>query len=163
MKPVDAAKLLNLHDSTLRRYSIDYSAYLSPSGAPVAGHHREYTDRDLQVLNYIQEMKSKRVTPEEIIETLEMMKDSDWARLPALDTATQSIVPTPGALVMASQRQSALQREIEVMQRDHEREVTMLREMLKDERADRDELLQRLHRAEYEAELYRTGRLKPSE
>lgn len=150
MKPAEVAKLLNLHDSTLRRYSLDYADYLSPSGAPGEGHHRDYTDRDVQVLSYILEMKTKRVSPENIAATLGSLKASNWARLPPLDKALESIVPTPGALIDAGHEKSAMQREIEV-----------LREMLAEAKADRDSILARMHRAEALLELYQTGKLKP--
>jgi len=100
-------------------------------------------------------MRNADTSPEDIDVTLQSLKANNWERLPPLDATASSIVPSPGALVLAQKDRDVMQREIE-----------LLREQiaeLKAERANRDELLKRLHRAEMLVELYEQGRIKPKE
>lgn len=150
MKSADVVKLLNLNDSTIRRYAQEYGEFLSDAGAGGSGHHRNFTEQDVRILRQIHNMKAERARPEDITDALRSLEALNWEPLPALDNATQSIVPTPGALVAAGQRESAMQREID-----------LLREMLEKATGDRDDLLRRLHEAEQLVRLYESGRLKP--
>lgn len=148
MKANELLKFLNgLPDSTLRKYAQDYAEYLSPTSG---NRHRNYTEQDARILRLIVDMKAQRVKPENIDATLSSLQAGNWERLPKLSEADQSIVPSQATIIDLQNDRSALQREIDV-----------LREMLANERADRDELLARMHRAETLLELYRTGKLKP--
>lgn len=148
MKANELLKLLNnLPESTLRKYAQDYAEYLSPI---ISNRHREYTEQDARILRLIVDMKSERVKPQDIEATISSLQAGNWERLPALTEADQSIIPAQSTVIALQADKSALQREIEV-----------LREMLKAERADRDEIVARMHRAETLLELYQTGKLKP--
>ena len=155
MKPSVVAAALGIAESTIRKYAGEYSEFLSPGGAGGNGKHRDFDDHDVRVLKLITDMRNADTSPEDIDVTLQSLKASNWERLPALDANAASIVPSPGALVTAQKDRDIMQREIE-----------LLREQIADlkaERADRDELLKRLHRAEMLVELYEQGRLKPKE
>jgi DNA-binding transcriptional MerR regulator len=152
--------VLRAPESTIRKFASKYAGYLSPS-AQGGGRHRDYTDLDARIIRLIIVMKRENQTDENIETTLSSLQASNWERLPQLDETALSVMPLPGGQIIAGMKESAMLREIEVMQRDHEREVNMLREMLKDERADRDELLRRLHEAEQLVRLYESGRIKP--
>lgn len=149
MKSNELVKLLNVPDSTLRRYAQEYAEYLSPV-AGGAGHHRDYSEQDARILRLILDMKGKRTKPADIDVTLSSLRAGNWERLPALDEASKSLIPTPDALITAGLRESALQSQID-----------LLREMLEKATTDRDELLRRLSRAETLLELYQQGQLKP--
>lgn len=149
MKAHELLKLLDgLPDSTLRKYAQDYAQFLSP--APAGRRHRDYTDLDARILRLVVQMKAQRVKPADIDVTLSSLQAGNWERLPALDEAAQSLVPTESAIVALQADKSAMQREIDI-----------LREMLGNATSDRDELLKRLHRAETLLELYESGRLQP--
>ena len=105
---------------------------------------------DVRVLKLIRDMKYEHVGNEDIDTTLRSLQTGGWERLPALDGNTKAIMPMPGAVLAAQSDKGALLREIEIW-----------RELAEKATADRDELLQRLHRAETLLELYEQGRLKP--
>jgi DNA-binding transcriptional MerR regulator len=152
MKSSAVVTMLNMPESTLRKYARDYSEYLSPAGTGGAGRHRDYTDHDIRVLKLVRDMKLQNVSNDDIDVTLGSLQAGGWDRLPALDESAKSIIPAPGALIAANADRGAMQREID-----------LLREMLDEAKADRDELMRRLHRAETLLELYQTGQLKPKE
>lgn len=158
MKSADVVKLLNLHDSTLRRYALHYGDYLSPAGAGGTGHHRDYTEQDVRILKLIRDMKNDReVKPGDIEATLSSLAASHWDRLPALSETNQSIVPTQDNMIALRSDNDRLQGKIEGL----EDEINRLYVALGQQRADRDELLQRVQRAELMLELYQQGKLKP--
>lgn len=150
MKAGELQALLNLKSSTLHKYATDYAEYLSPSAVSGAGHHREYTEHDARVLKLILTMKGEKLSADDIAVTLNSLRSGDWQQLPPLDQNGGEIIPTRENLVAAGKRESALQREIEI-----------LREMLKDASSDRDDLVKRLAEAELLVKLYESGRLKP--
>lgn len=153
MKAHELIKLLDIPESTMRKYAQDYDEYLSP---PISKRHRDYTDQDARILKLIVEMKAKRTDPENIDATLSSLQAGGWQQLPEL-TEASSIVPTEQNLVAAKATMSAMQREIDVLRemlnRAEEREAA--------KSADRDNLLRRLERAETLLELYKSGELKP--
>ena len=159
MKSNELVKLLNIPESTVRKYAQDYAEYLSPT---TANRHREYTEHDARVLKLIVDMKTERVKSQDIEVTLSSLKAGDWRQLPALDKATQNIIPTQANQITALEDISALRREVEVMRTEHQRQVDMLREMLKESTSDRDELIKRLSEAETMLRLYEQGKLKPT-
>lgn len=153
MKAHELIKLLDIPESTMRKYAQDYDEYLS---SPISKRHRDYTDQDARILKLIVEMKAKRTEPENIDATLSSLQAGGWQQLPELAEAS-SIVPTEQNLVAAKATMSAMQREIDVLRemldRAEEREAA--------KSADRDNLLRRLERAETLLELYKSGELKP--
>ena len=104
-------------------------------------------------------MKAGNTSPEDIDVTLQSLKSNNWERLPALGDNAKGIVASPGALITANADKGIMQREIELLRE----QLDAANAERKAERADRDELLQRLHRAETLLELYESGRLKPKE
>lgn len=149
MKAHEALKLLdNLPDSTLRKYAQDYAQYLSQ--APASRRHRDYTDLDVRILRLVMDMKAQRVKPADIDVTLSSLQAGNWERLPELDSSALSLVPTESAIVALQADKSAMQREIDI-----------LREMLSNATSDRNDLLERLYKAETLLELYESGRLQP--
>jgi DNA-binding transcriptional MerR regulator len=149
MKSNELVKLLNIPESTLRKYAQDYAEYLSPS---TANRHREYTEHDARVLKLIVDMKTERVKSQDIEVTLSSLKSGDWRQLPALDEVSKSIIPTQANQVAALEEMSALKREVEVW-----------RELYEKATSDRDELLKSLSEAETLVRLYEQGRLKPNQ
>lgn len=158
MKSNELVKLLNLPDSTLRKYAQDYAEYLSPS---TANRHREYTEHDARVLKLIVDMKAEKVSPDNIEVTLSSLKAGDWSQLPALNESSKAIVPTQDNMIAAQNVISRLEAQVETMSNDHRREVERLQAMMKDATADRDDLLRRATEAELLLKLYESGRLAP--
>lgn len=150
MKSHEVVKLLDgLPESTLRKYVKDFADYLSKPAQGGAGRHREYTEQDARILKLIIDMKAERVSLDDIITTLSSLQAGNWERLPALDEGAQALVPTQANVIALHNERSALQREIDI-----------LREMLAKATSDRDDLLERLHRAQTLLELYQAGKLR---
>ena len=158
MKPSAVAAALGIAESTVRKYAGEYAEFLSPGGAGGGHRHRDFAEHDVRVLKLIRDMRAENTSSEDIDVTLQSLKSNNWERLPALDDTAKGIVASPGALIDASWRNDVLQREIELLREQIER----IDAERKAERADRDELLKRLHRAETMLELYESGRLKPN-
>jgi len=106
-------------------------------------------------------MKFQNVSPENIEVTLQSLMAGGWERLPALDDNSKAIMPSPAAVVAASADRSAMQREIEVLRKMLDRADQRADAAIAAAKADHDELLARLHRAELKLELYESGELKP--
>lgn len=144
---------LDIADSTLRKYAVEYADYLSPSGAGGNGRHRDYTDHDVRVLKLVNDMKRSNQSEANIEITLASLQSGDWERLPALDESTAAIIPSPASMVAINQDRAVMQKEID-----------MLREQIADMKAERknvEELVRKLAEAELMNRLYESGRLKP--
>jgi DNA-binding transcriptional MerR regulator len=170
MKSSELCNLLNLNDSTLRKYAKEYADYLEPVADGGAGHHRNYSERDARIIKLVLDMKAQRQKPEDIDVTLSSLQSSNWERLPALDEGSQSIIPTPGALITMQNDKTGLQREIDVLREMLEKADERVAEADRraDDRvakvtADRDEILRRLSEAEQLVRLYESRRLQPPE
>jgi len=159
MKPSSVAAALGIAESTVRKYASEYAEFLSPGGAGGGHRHRDFAEHDVRVLKLIRDMRVENTSQEDIDVTLQSLKNANWERLPALDDSAKGIVASPGALIAANAEKGVMQREIELLREQIER----IDAERKAERADRDELLKRLHRAETLLELYESGRLKPKE
>lgn len=159
MKPSAVAAALGIAESTVRKYASEYAEFLSPGGAGGGHRHRDFAEHDVRVLKLVCDMKTENASAEDIDVTLQSLKSNNWERLPALDDTSKGLVASPGALIAANAEKSVMQREIELLRE----RIELLNAERKAERADRDELLQRLHRAETMLELYESGRLKPRE
>lgn len=143
---------LNIADSTLRKYAQEYAEYLSPSAAGGARHHRDYLDHDVRVLKYVNDLRRANMSNEDIIATLNNMRDGGWERLPKLDESETAIVASPSAVLALQTERAVLVKEVE-----------MLREQindLKSERKERDELVRKLAEKELMLKLYEEGTLK---
>lgn len=144
---------LEIADSTLRKYAVEYAEYLSASGAGGNGRHRDYTDHDVRVLKLVNDMKRANQSEANIEITLASLQAGDWERLPELDDATAAIIPSPAGMVAINQDRAVMQKEID-----------MLREQIADMKAERknvEELVRKLAEAELMNRLYESGRLKP--
>src|SRR5215208_1489601 len=115
MKSSAVVTMLNMPESTLRKYARDYSEYLSPAGTGGAGRHRDYTEHDIRVLKLIRDMKLQNVSNEDIDVTLRSLQAGGWDRLSALDESAKAIIPAPGALIAANADRGAMQREIDLL------------------------------------------------
>ncbi len=159
MKPSSVAAALGIAESTVRKYASEYAEFLSPGGAGGGHRHRDFAEHDVRVLKLVCDMKAENTSPEDIDVTLQSLKSNNWERLPALDDNSKGLVTSPGALIAANAEKSVMQREIELLRE----QLEAVNAERKAERSDRDELLQRLHRAETLLELYESGSLKPKE
>ncbi|MEO8391474.1 MAG: MerR family transcriptional regulator [Chloroflexota bacterium] len=164
MKSSAVCTVLNMADSTLRKYAQDYAPFLSPGASAGAGKHREYTDHDVRVLKLVNDMKIAKQTPEDIDVTLSSLQANDWERLPALDGNSSAIIPAPAAMIEAQVDRAVMQNTIDMLREQIETIKAEHRETLEFERlqrADRDVLVKKLAEAETMLRLYEDGRLKP--
>lgn len=150
MKSNALVAILNMPDSTIRKYAQDYAEFLSPTASAGGGRHRDYTDHDARVLKLVIDMKAAKQNADNIDATLRSLQNSGWERLPALDEDALAIIPAPAAMIAAQTERAVMKKEID-----------MLREMLDKANSDRDDLLKKLHRAELMLELMQSGELKP--
>jgi len=153
MKSSAVCTVLNMADSTLRKYAQEYGQYLSPSASGGGGKHREYTDHDVRVLKLVNDMKLAKESGDDIEVTLRSLQDSRWERLPQLEDGSSAIIPAPAAMIEARAERAVMQKEIDML-RERIVELTA-------ERADRDDLVKKLAAAETMLKLYEQGRLKP--
>lgn len=149
MKSSVLVSLLNIPESTIRKYAGDYAAFLSPAANAGAGRHRDYTEHDARVLKLVIDMKAVKQSPENIDITLRSLQNTGWERLPKLDESALAILPTPEGMIQAATERAVMQKEID-----------MLRDSLNKATSDRDELLKRIARAELRLELYESGLLR---
>ncbi|MEO8394566.1 MAG: MerR family transcriptional regulator [Chloroflexota bacterium] len=161
MKSSAAVTLLNMAESTIRKYANEYIDFLSPSGTGGGGKHRDYTDHDVRVLKLIRDMKTQHVKTDDIDITLRSLQSGGWDRLPALDTPLESIIPAPVALSAANKDRDIMKREIELLNQQIVTVKTDAQTTI-DRKDDRiNELERKLARAELKLELYESGDLKP--
>ena len=150
MKSNALVAILNMPDSTIRKYAQDYAEFLSPTASAGGGRHRDYTDHDARVLKLVIDMKAAKQHADNIDATLRSLQDSGWERLPALDEDALAIIPAPAAMIAAQTERAVLKREIEI-----------LNGLLDKANSDRDELQRRVARAEMRLEMVLSGELKP--
>lgn len=62
----DLCDLFGLSHQTVKNYTREFAAYLSPTATPSAGRTRQFTEADLQVFSLIVEMKGSGSTYEDI-------------------------------------------------------------------------------------------------
>ncbi|MEO8396986.1 MAG: MerR family transcriptional regulator, partial [Chloroflexota bacterium] len=128
MKTSAILGVLDMADSTLRKYAVEYAHYLSPSATRGAGTHRDYTNHDVRVLKLINDMKRAKQSDEDIEVTLSSLEAGGWERLPALDESSSAIIPAPAAMIAAHGERAVMQKEID-----------MLRDQLEGSKAERDD------------------------
>lgn len=73
--PKQVSEMLGLPASSLRRYAVDWSAYLSEY-ANRSGRKRRYTDQDILILKKVRELTSQRRGADEIAAQLSIV-DND--------------------------------------------------------------------------------------
>lgn len=74
IKPTQAAEILQVNDSTVRRWAVRFARHLSPQ---TAGKSRIYTAGDLDVFRRIKEFTSSGKTLAQIDDLLDFMPDED--------------------------------------------------------------------------------------
>ncbi|MEO8393326.1 MAG: MerR family transcriptional regulator [Chloroflexota bacterium] len=173
MKPVDVSRQLGIGGSTVRAWSKEFAAYLSPTAVGGDDRRRDFTVRDVQVMALIKSMSDRNVSRDEMNLELRRLQADDWRELPmpegtgTTDTPSMLTVNNESALAFNVERR-ALLREVATMQST----VEELKHELTAERSGRRADIERLMReiaeaqaAQREAEtvlkLYEDGRLKP--
>jgi len=161
MKPSNLVAALNMPDSTIRKYANEFSGYLSPAANPALNHHRDYSEQDARIIKLIADMKAAKQNTDSIHATLSSLQANDWERLPALDENSSAIISSPASVIAAQTDRAVMQNTIDMLREQLAAQEASATQQLEAERADRDQLLERLHRAETMLKLYEEGRLKP--
>jgi DNA-binding transcriptional MerR regulator len=178
MKPHEVASILEIGGSTVRAWSNEFKQYLSPGAQGGDGRYRDFTDNDVRIISYINQMKKASTPLDEVHLILKKMQLDGWRDLPDLPSGPPSVasVPVIPQVALDVEKRSLL-REIATLQnrveqledrlqgeqeRAMERQESLLREVA-ELRAQLAEANERARSAEFEAELrlYREGRLKP--
>lgn len=133
------AERLGIAPTTVRSWSTEFQAYLSPSAGKQAGGtgQRRYTDGDLAVLGHVKRLLAQGMTFEETRRALEGMTPEERTTAPAPAVAEPSAAEPSAAL--------ALPGLLAALQDAHRGEVAALRDALTEARA-------RAERAEREAD-----------
>lgn len=168
MKPHEVARKINIGVSTVRAWSSQFSYYLSPSAQGGDGRYRVFVDHDVRVLAFINNMKQRGASVEDITHALDRLKAEDWRDLPMLSGALPVVDDLPAestAITAAEQvaRQMVLRENVDLRTR-----IDELQQRLDDKEANQEKLLreladlrERIGANEIELKLWREGRLKP--
>lgn len=172
MKPADVATLLQIAGSTVRLWASQYREFLSPQAAGGDGSHRAFSDQDIRVLHFIQQLKQDGLTGDALYQALKQMQARGFDGLPDVpdrpNVAQVPMVPAAAASGVIDAERRSLLREIATLQNL----IDELRGELAKERAENtakhDDLMNKLADARAElarqkvmVELYESGRLKP--
>lgn len=168
MKPHDIAGYLEIAVPTVRQWASEYKEFLSPGAAGGDGRHRDFSDLDLRVLNFVRQEKRKSVPAPEIHLALRRLQEDDWESLPFLserpNVAQVPMVPEAAAHAALDAERRALLREIvlvrELLEKS-EAEGKHKDEVIGEQTKEIKELTKQLAEVETELKLYRSGRLKP--
>lgn len=93
------ASLLNVSQSTIKNYTAEFGAYLSPSASPPAGGVRQFTDDDLLVLSLAAQMKKAGASYDEIHLAL---RNGQRGEIPA---ESAEITPSASAMIISLREQ----------------------------------------------------------
>ena len=165
MKPHELAIWLGVSTASIRAWTSDeYKQYFSPTAQGGDGRYRYFTDTDMRILAYIVARRKENAPREEIHMHLSEMQAADWNDLPLMPAAPPgagpiSMIPREAAETAVSSQRSALLREISMLQD----RIATLEEELAKTREGREELISELAAANRELELWRAGRLKPTD
>lgn len=117
MNPSHLANLLGISSNSIRRWSEQFSHFLSASARPAPGEPRIYTKLDAQIMHFIATKRAAHRPNEEIAERLSELRAGEWRDLPPLpenwpDMET-ALVPSwnigAGTLAQISTLQTELQ------------------------------------------------------
>lgn len=141
MKPHELAKMLNIADVTLRKWTgKDFAPFLSPSATIANNARRSFDDQDVRILFWVSQMKDRNMPAGEITAVLRSAQANDWHDLPPLPpNASDEVALIPREV--AETRLAALQQQFEA------RLTTLTKE--------RDEFARRLEQVEGEKEEFR--------
>ena len=115
-KTSDLQRMFDVSGETIRTWSNEFKAYLSPTATPGKGRYRIFTDDDLEVFTLIAQLKDQNKTFEEIHLALQAGQRGD---LPALfndrslatDTSAQVALLSQKLALSEQEKNEAVQRE----------------------------------------------------
>jgi DNA-binding transcriptional MerR regulator len=118
MNPTTLAKLLNVDPVTMRRWTLRFAPYLSPSASPSKGKTRTFTDDDVRVLRYIGILRDTGTDLDEIENRLKELQNNNWADLPPVPSEWETPNDTMPVMEAASRayqlaQVAVLQKELE--------------------------------------------------
>jgi DNA-binding transcriptional MerR regulator len=127
------ATLFDLNPATLRKWCLEFAAYLSPTASPGEGRHRLYTNDDLAVISLVKQMKSEGALYEDIHVALAAGERGALPDLPSHDlidvAASESGLALLNQFRQLSDRVERLEKQITHQQSD---ENERLRRELRD-------------------------------
>ena len=129
MKPIEVARLLNLGDSTVRKWADEFKDFLSPTAVGGNGQWRDFSERDIRIMALLKQRTEHSVGRPKIIAELKQLRDNNWFELPNLDKGDDGLPPESPLLNLAIERKNLIQK-VEFM----ETQVTELKAELDDER-----------------------------
>lgn len=143
MKPQQLARLLDVNPATIRKWSEQFTEFLSPNAAGGGGAHRAYSEQDSRIMAWIAVMKAQNVSFSDIKTTLKAAQANYWHNLP----------PMPGSIVgdepIAVVPREAVEERVRALEERFRLQVSSLEK-------ERDQLQTRLDQSEAEkAELRR--------
>lgn len=125
-RPVDAAELLGVSTSTLRRWAQDFAEHLSASASPDAGSRRRFTTRDIAVLRHAKALLDARNATPAVNDLLRL---EDFGDLEA-DQAAEAPATPPQAQDASTALVSLLGSQVITAQADQAQRVTYLEQRL---------------------------------
>lgn len=144
MRSTEVARIVDVSPQTIRLWSDRYAEFLSPSAKPERGEIRDFTEDDVRVLLTIKRESDRRLTFEELVEIL---KSGDRVEEIPDPVEVEEDVPV-SEHAMALAKITALQRELNTIREQHNREVDRLFEEIKELKTDRDEALEEVGKRE---------------
>lgn len=87
--PAGAAAVLDVHPNTVRAWTREYAAVLSPSAN---GRPRLLTQRDVAVLQLVSQLRTQGLTTPDVLARLRDVPDED-VQLPYIDADTNATLP----------------------------------------------------------------------
>ena len=132
LTPAQAAALLGVSGSTLRRWSVDYGDRLSDAARPGPGRKRSYTPDDIAQLERVRDLFKAGKTPEEVGALLGMAPDAMTPTGAALVTLPSLIERQAQALQVIDRLQALAQAqaaEVDRLCADYDRQAAALANM----------------------------------
>jgi DNA-binding transcriptional MerR regulator len=94
MKPSDVSSRVGISAVTVRTWSNQFARFMSPTGAGGDGRHRDFSEVDIRVMQYIKTEKARGQSGEEITQSLHLLQDNGGLDdLPLPDENHHSDVP----------------------------------------------------------------------
>lgn len=124
--PNQAAKACNVSVNTIRNWCKDYAAHLSAGAQPGGSGARLLTDRDLEVLRYIAQLRAENMTHEQVNQRLAETKIGETETLIQLPPTPEETLQAPPISVQSpSDAIQAYQAALTVMARMEERYTSL--------------------------------------
>jgi DNA-binding transcriptional MerR regulator len=138
MNVSSVADLVGTSPDSLRRWTREYAAFLSPGATPPRGDERRLNEHDLRVLHFIGAARDAGTAHDKIREQLAALQKDGWAELPPLPEAW--IQPPQDGRIAVSEAREESQHLAEIAAQQIV--IQTLREQLQDAQG-RAETLQR--------------------